>query len=331
MLFAAALVASVPCDGSPALACEVNTLAPTNSSGVWALMGGHDIKLYQPVSDVLTVTPPPGVAPKALELVFVHGVYHGGWYWHGFQKELAVLGYTSHSFTFATDMTKHIWTMANDLMAFVQANVTGPYAIIAHSAGGHTAQQFLLTNNLALPAAQRASAAVLMNSGSIVMADSAPNLQCFMNVTVAPLAAAGIFNGSITCNGALTKALFMLNTTALTSVTGELLDPLQYSCKLNAVSAQNLSSVDTWTFAYASAPKDVTTPAGAPLPLLVSQVDTDPFQNCLGRGHIQAKIAEFWGAAAVETVDFVEMGHVHAEGWDAKVVPPLAAWLDKAA
>ena len=69
------------------------------------------------------------------------------------------------------------------------------------------------------------------------------------------------------------------NTTALTSVTGELLDPLQYSCKLNAVSAQNLSSVDTWTFAYASAPKDVTTPAGAPLPLLVSQVDTDPFQN----------------------------------------------------
>jgi hypothetical protein len=58
MLFAAALVASVPCDGSPALACEVNTLAPTNSSGVWALMGGHDIKLYQPVSDVLTVTPP---------------------------------------------------------------------------------------------------------------------------------------------------------------------------------------------------------------------------------------------------------------------------------
>ena len=42
MLFAAALVASVPCDGSPALACEVNTLAPTNSSGVWALMGGHD-------------------------------------------------------------------------------------------------------------------------------------------------------------------------------------------------------------------------------------------------------------------------------------------------
>ena len=99
---------------------------------------------------------------------------------------------------------------------------------------------------------------------------------------------------------------------------------------LNAVSAQNLSSVDTWTFAYASAPKDVTTPAGAPLPLLVSQVDTDPFQNCLGRGHIQAKIAEFWGAAAVETVDFVEMGHVHAEGWDAKVVPPLAAWLDKA-
>ena len=41
-----------------------------------------------------------------------------------------------------------------------------------------------------------------MNSGSIVMADSAPNLQCFMNVTVAPLAAAGIFNGSITCNGA---------------------------------------------------------------------------------------------------------------------------------
>ena len=34
--------------------------------------------------------------------------------------------------------------------------------------------------------------------------------------------------------------------------------------------------------------------------------------------------------AAVETVDFVEMGHVHAEGWDAKVVPPLAAWLDKA-
>ena len=47
-------------------------------------------------------------------------------------------------------------------------------------------------------------------------------------------------------------------------------------------------------------------------------------------GHIQAKIAEFWGAAAVETVDFVEMGHVHAEGWDAKVVPPLAAWLDKA-
>ena len=120
------------------------------------------------------------------------------------------------------------------------------------------------------------------------------------------------------------------NTTALTSVTGELLDPLQYSCKLNAVSARNLSSVDTWTFAYASAPKDVTTPAGAPLPLLVSQVDTDPFQNCLGRGHIQAKIAEFWGAAAVETVDFVEMGHVHAEGWDAKVVPPLAAWLDKA-
>ena len=87
---------------------------------------------------------------------------------------------------------------------------------------------------------------------------------------------------------------------------------------------------DTWTFAYASAPKDVTTPAGAPLPLFVSQVDTDPFQNCLGRGHIQAKIAEFWGAAAVETVDFVEMGHVHAEGWDAKVVPPLAAWLDKA-
>ena len=135
---------------------------------------------------------------------------------------------------------------------------------------------------------------------------------------------------TITCNGALTKALFMLNTTALTSVTGELLDPLQYSCKLNAVSAQNLSSVDTWTFAYASAPKDVTTPAGAPLPLLVSQVDTDPFQNCLGRGHIQAKIAQFWGAAAVETVDFVEMGHVHAEGWDAKVVPPLAAWLDKA-
>ena len=113
-------------------------------------------------------------------------------------------------------------------------------------------------------------------------------------------------------------------------MTGELLDPLQYSCKLNAVSAQNLSSVDTWTFAYASAPKDVTTPAGAPLPLLVSQVDTDPFQNCLGRGHIQAKIAQFWGAAAVETVDFVEMGHVHAEGWDAKVVPPLAAWLDKA-
>ena len=67
--------------------------------------------------------------------------------------------------------------------------------------------------------------------------------------------------------------------------------------------------------------------AAAPL---VSQVDTDPFQNCLGRGHIQAKIAQFWGAAAVETVDFVEMGHVHAEGWDAKVVPPLAAWLDKA-
>ena len=124
MLFAAALVASVPCDGSPALACEVNTLAPANSSSVWALMGGHDIKLYQPVSDVLTVTPPPGVAPKALELVFVHGVYPGGFYWHGFQKELAVLGYTSHSFTFATDMTKHIWTMANDLMAFVQANVT---------------------------------------------------------------------------------------------------------------------------------------------------------------------------------------------------------------
>ena len=78
MLFAAALVASVPCDGSPALACEVNMLAPANSSSVWALMGGHDIKLYQPVSDVLTVTPPPGVAPKALELVFVHGVYHGG-------------------------------------------------------------------------------------------------------------------------------------------------------------------------------------------------------------------------------------------------------------
>ena len=50
MLFAAALVASVPCDGSPALACEVNTLAPANSSSVWALMGGHDIKLYQPVS-----------------------------------------------------------------------------------------------------------------------------------------------------------------------------------------------------------------------------------------------------------------------------------------
>ena len=55
MLFAAALVASVPCDGSPALACEVNTLAPANSSSVWALMGGHDIKLYQPVRDVLTV------------------------------------------------------------------------------------------------------------------------------------------------------------------------------------------------------------------------------------------------------------------------------------
>ena len=34
MLFAAALVASVPCDGSPALACEVNTLAPANSSSV---------------------------------------------------------------------------------------------------------------------------------------------------------------------------------------------------------------------------------------------------------------------------------------------------------
>ena len=94
MLFAAALVASVPCDGSPALACEVNTLAPANSSSVWALMGGHGIKLYQPVRDVLTVMPPPGVAPKALELVFVHGVYHGGFYWHGFQKELAVLGYT---------------------------------------------------------------------------------------------------------------------------------------------------------------------------------------------------------------------------------------------
>ena len=46
MLFAAALVASVPCDGSPALACEVNALAPANSSSVWALMGGHDIKLY---------------------------------------------------------------------------------------------------------------------------------------------------------------------------------------------------------------------------------------------------------------------------------------------
>ena len=41
MLFAAALVASVPCDGSPALACEVNTLAPANSSSVWALMGGQ--------------------------------------------------------------------------------------------------------------------------------------------------------------------------------------------------------------------------------------------------------------------------------------------------
>ena len=52
MLFAAALVASVPCDGSPALACEVNALAPANSSSVWALMGGHDIKLYQPVSNV---------------------------------------------------------------------------------------------------------------------------------------------------------------------------------------------------------------------------------------------------------------------------------------
>ena len=61
MLFAAALVASVPCDGSPALACEVNTLAPANSSSVWALMGGHDIKLYQPVRDVLRETGPGGL------------------------------------------------------------------------------------------------------------------------------------------------------------------------------------------------------------------------------------------------------------------------------
>ena len=65
MLFAAALVASVPCDGSPALACEVNTLAPANSSSVWALMGGHDIKLYQPVSDVLTVTMGRGQVTRA--------------------------------------------------------------------------------------------------------------------------------------------------------------------------------------------------------------------------------------------------------------------------
>ena len=129
MLFAAALVASVPCDGSPALACEVNTLAPANSSSVWALMGGHDIKLYQPVRDVLTVTPPPGVAPKALELVFVHGVYHGGLLLARRARRPRLHLALVHL------RAKHIWTMANDLMAFVQANVTGPYASRTRRAG----------------------------------------------------------------------------------------------------------------------------------------------------------------------------------------------------
>ena len=129
---------------------------------------------------------------------------------------------------------------------------------------------------------------------------AAPNMQCFLQNVVQPLAAAGIFNGASTapprpskhrvvmrtrrlldsdnlppragsayCNGPLVHALYFANTTVLTSVSGELLDPTQYACKLAEPNGENVSSWDTWTFPYASTPADVLTPAGAALPLAV--------------------------------------------------------------
>lgn len=256
------------------LTCEINELAPPNSTETWATMGGHDARLFQPVLDILQVTPPPGFAsPKAVQLVFVHGVRHGGWFWHGFQKELAAVhGYTSWSFTLQDFDTKHMWTFANDLMAFVQANLTdgARWALIGHSGGGHVVQHYLLTNNLLLPASSRPVAAAILNSGALSMADGAPNIGgCLFPRVVQPLIASGVFNGTFVCNEPLTLALYFINTTVLTTVSGELLDPLQYACKQHSQAAENASTWDTWTFDYATSPSHVLTPEGAPLPLAV--------------------------------------------------------------